>query len=91
MTETDVQLHLREPFDEQTAFDVLSKGWYNGAVAELTEGRLYPLTFFDPVRLAQDLEQEGTRGIPCLVEIALVGHRSGNACFAPASLPPQVV
>src|SRR5687768_9562432 len=41
------------------AFEVASKGWYNGVTVELENGKRYSVCFYDPVRLKQDLESEG--------------------------------
>jgi hypothetical protein len=65
-------VHFREVLDEYLWWEISQKGWYTGAVAELPGGKFYPLTFFDPVRLAQEMEAEVERGKPCLVEQALV-------------------
>lgn len=66
------RLHLREPFDEMIAYEISCKGWYSGAVAELPNGHFYPLFFYDPVRLAQDLAADMKYGCPCIDEEALV-------------------
>jgi hypothetical protein len=66
------KLLLREPFDERTAWEVSSKGWYNGATVELPDGSRYPVFFYDPVRLAQDLQAEVSLDRPCLAEPAMV-------------------
>jgi len=65
-------LHFRDSFDEYEWYEISCKGWYTGAVAELPEGKLYPLTFYDPVRLAQESASEFERGKPCFAEHALV-------------------
>src|SRR5262249_28693999 len=45
-----------EGFDD-FAWEVESKGWFQGAIA-VVAGRRYSVTFYDPVRLAQDIETE---------------------------------
>jgi hypothetical protein len=65
-------LHLNESLDGYLGHEIASKGWYGGAVAELPGGKFYPLTFYDPVRLAQEVESEQKRGNPCAAEPALV-------------------
>jgi hypothetical protein len=62
------KLHFREPFEGLVAFEVPSKGWYNGVTVELNNGRLIPVFFYDPVRLAQDLEADAARGEPFVAE-----------------------
>lgn len=51
-------LHLPDGFD-----DLLTeaKGWFPDARLE-SEGRIYRLTFYDPVRLAQEIESDLERG-----------------------------
>jgi hypothetical protein len=66
------KLHLREPFDDVTAWEVSSKGWYSGAVVELLDGSRYPVFFYDAGRLAQDLQAEVDGGRPCLAEPAMI-------------------
>jgi len=49
---------FREEFDELTAFEVESKGWYSGITVELENKNTYQLFFYDPIRLHQDLEAD---------------------------------
>ena len=49
-------LTLPEDFEDY-ASEVQSKGWFSGATL-LFAGKLYRLNFYDPVRLAQDVESE---------------------------------
>ena len=41
---------------EQYAWELESKGWFSGALLQL-QGRRYRLTFYDPARLGQDIEE----------------------------------
>jgi hypothetical protein len=66
------KLLLREPFDDRTAWEVSSKGWYSGATVELPDGSRYPLFFYDPARLSQDLDGEVESGSPCLAQPAMI-------------------
>ena len=43
-------------FDDH-AWEVESKGWYQGIVV-IFEGKEYPITFYDAVRLSQDIAAE---------------------------------
>jgi hypothetical protein len=45
------------PWFEDHDWEVVAKGWFAGVVAVI-EGRRYTLTVYDPVRLAQDVEEE---------------------------------
>ena len=51
-----VILNLPEGF-ETFAWEVESKGWLQGANIEVL-GKIYSITFYDPTRLAQDIESE---------------------------------
>lgn len=43
-------------FDDY-AWEVESKGWLQGVIVIL-DGKKYPITFYDPVRLSQDIDGE---------------------------------
>ncbi len=47
---------------ESYAWEVEVKGWLQGVVA-IIDGRRYPLTFYDPTRLSQDVKDEVSRGV----------------------------
>ena len=66
------KLLLCQPFDDRTAWEASSKGWYSGATVELPDGSRHPVFFYDPVRLAQDLQAEVGLGRPCLAEPAMI-------------------
>ena len=57
---TKHQLILPQNFDEY-AWEVESKGWFSGARIRF-EGKDYILTFYDAVRLVQEIEAEFLRG-----------------------------
>ena len=59
-------------FDERTAFEVELKGWFEAVAVQLPNGAEIPLSFRDPVRLAQDLEAEVAAGKCCVAEPALI-------------------
>lgn len=60
-----------EDFDERAAFEITLKGWLSAQV-EVENGQRYPVFFYDPVRLQQDLEEEAKLGRPCLAEPGLI-------------------
>lgn len=60
-----------EDYDERGEWDVERKGWLQGVEVELA-GERFPLFFYDPVRLAQDLEADGKHGRTVLAEPGLV-------------------
>jgi hypothetical protein len=68
----DITYHFPPEFDERAEYEMALKGHLCGGEVELADGRRYPVTFFDPVRLAQDLERMASRGEPAFVEPALV-------------------
>jgi hypothetical protein len=57
---TDHSLIFPEGYDEY-ALEVESKGWFGDAKLSFS-GRLYRLTFYDPARLAQEIDSEIQRG-----------------------------
>ena len=65
------RLILPEGFDERSAFEAASKGWLT-AQLEADDGRRYPLYFYDPVRLQQDLAGYVEDGEPCLAEPGMI-------------------
>jgi hypothetical protein len=52
----DYQLVIPDDFDDYS-WEVESKGWFNGAMA-IFEGVHYRVVFYDPIRLAQEIEDE---------------------------------
>lgn len=52
------QLLFPDWFDELAELEVANKGWLQGVRVELADGRRIPVHFYDPVRLAQDLEED---------------------------------
>jgi hypothetical protein len=62
-----IELQHAVAFDERAAFEVEQKGWYDGAIAKLSDGRRFALSFIDPARLAEDIRFDFTRGQKCVV------------------------
>lgn len=69
---TNATFHFPPDFDERAEWEMSSKGYLTGGEVELTDGRRYPVTFYDPVRIAQDVEASGSYGVPMLAEPGLV-------------------
>jgi hypothetical protein len=71
---SDFSLALPADFDDFVP-DLKAKGWYGDAVL-VVSGRKYRLCFYDPVRLAQEIQSEFERGVeffePNLVVIPAV-------------------
>jgi hypothetical protein len=59
-------------FDENDAADIEQKGYFQHAIANLPDGRRVRLSFWDPVRLSQDLETEKAQGRICIAEPGLI-------------------
>ncbi len=59
-------------YDERAEYESELKGWLPGVEIELGDGSRYPVTFYDPVRLGQDVEAEAKLDRPCLAEPGLV-------------------
>lgn len=57
---SNVTIEFPSGFDDYE-WEVEAKGWLQGVVATI-DGRRYPLTFYDPTRLSQDIEEELARG-----------------------------
>jgi hypothetical protein len=71
-THDQLTLLFTEDFDERMAFDIEQKGWCGIALVQLPNGARFKLFFYDPVRLAQDLENGLARGAVCIAEPGLV-------------------
>lgn len=61
-----------EDYDARSEYETPFRGYLEGVVVQLEDGSRYPLAFFDPVRLRQDLEAEVKWGKSCLAEVNLI-------------------
>ncbi len=61
-----------EWYDERAEWESEMKGWLQGVRVKLANGAVFPLFFFDPVRLAQDLEMATKLGEPYIAEHGLI-------------------
>jgi hypothetical protein len=61
-------IHYPEWFTERVEMEMTDKGYFAGPFVELEDGSRYELYFYDPVRLAQDLERMLPHGYPCLAK-----------------------
>jgi hypothetical protein len=64
-------VHFPEWYDERGEWEAESKGWLQGVQIELPDGKRFPLFFYDPVRLAQDLEADTSQDRPVIAEPGL--------------------
>lgn len=58
----DAQLIFINEFSEREAFEASSRGYLSHVLVKLKSGRLYPVIFYDAVRLKQDLDELATHG-----------------------------
>ena len=49
-----------------------SKGWLDNVIVTTENGKEYTLSFYDPVRLSQDLEEEIKMGKTAIIEKGLL-------------------
>lgn len=79
---TSYRLEFPDEFTE-CAWEVEAKGWLPGVVAVIGGWR-YPLTFYDPVRLSQDIEAEIANGRPFFEPNLIVVPTVTRACIESA-------
>ena len=60
------------PFDDRISFEIEQKGWCGIAAVELENGQRVKVFFYDPGRLAQDLEVELKSGKFCIAEPGMI-------------------
>jgi hypothetical protein len=63
---------LPEGFDERRAFETPLRGYLSDVFVETEEGLRYPVFFVDPVRLAQELEDNVELGQGFLAEPGMI-------------------
>jgi len=66
------RLVFKVPFDERTAFEIEQKGWCGIAAVEMPNGQRVDVFFYDPVRLAQDLQADIDSGKTCIAEPGMI-------------------
>ena len=59
-------------FDDFDAFNAIGAGYRGGVLVELHDGSRYPVVFYDPVRLGQDLEEESKQGSTFIAEPGMI-------------------
>jgi hypothetical protein len=75
-------IHFPESYTERVEMEMTDKGYFAGPFVELADGSWYELYFYDPVRLAQDLERMLPHGYPCLAR--------GNMVIVPEVTPTAI-
>jgi hypothetical protein len=66
------RLVFKYPFDEAAAYDAEARGYLAYVAVELDNGTRYPVVFYDPVRLQQDLEVETGEGRAFIAEPGMI-------------------
>jgi hypothetical protein len=59
-------------FSDRDAFEAEERGYCGHVVVQLPTGAKFGVCFYDPVRLAQDLERAQESGDVCLAEPGLI-------------------
>ena len=59
-------------YTEAFAYEAWARGQCGAVSVEMSDGRRYPVYFYDAERLAQDLEEETKLGRPFLAEKGLI-------------------
>jgi hypothetical protein len=72
MTTSTVTLSFTYDLDDRAAYEIEKKGFFEHAIANLPEGRRVKVSFWDPGRLAQDLEMEVKQGHVSLGQPGLI-------------------
>lgn len=66
------QIRFPDWYDDRAEWEAEQKGWLQGVEIELGDGSRYAVTFYDPVRLAQDLEEGVKWDRPFIAEPGLI-------------------
>ncbi len=66
------QLVFPEWYDERGEWEAQSKGWLQGVEMCFANGKVQSLFFYDPVRLAQDLQADTLQGKPFIAHLGLI-------------------
>lgn len=61
-----------EAYDERAEYETLAKGWLSQVIVQSEDGSRYSVSFIDPVRLQQDMEEYARLGTPYFTEPGLI-------------------
>lgn len=67
-----MEIHYPIKWTEQDHFELEAKGWLSDVTVITNSGHKYSMCFYDPTRLAQDLEEEIKSGKSAIIEKGLV-------------------
>lgn len=59
-------------FDERAAFEAESRGFLSHVAVELDDGSRYPVIFYDPVRLQQEIDDSIKAGRVCFADPGMI-------------------
>jgi hypothetical protein len=71
-TRANFEVVFPDWYDERGEWEANSKGWLQGVELRFAHGDVHSLFFYDPVRLAQDLEVETKQGRPFIAVPGMV-------------------
>ena len=66
------RLIFEPPLDDRTRDEAWQRGWLGHAKVEQRDGSVYPVVFYDVVRLGQDLVDEVASGRGCIADPGLI-------------------
>jgi hypothetical protein len=66
------QIFGSSKFDERAQAEAEARGYLSHIFVKQADGKLYPVVFYDCVRLAQDLEYEISTGRMCIADPGLI-------------------
>lgn len=69
---TSYRVVFPEWYDERGEWEAKNKGWLQGVEIRFANGFVQSLLFYDPVRLAQDLEADAKLGQPYIAHPGLI-------------------
>ncbi len=67
-----VKLNFEAGYGARDEFETPARGYRSDVLAELDDGSVYRVTFYDPVRLAQTVEDDDRSGTPYFTEPGLI-------------------
>jgi hypothetical protein len=65
-------LSFNHDLDERAEMEIENKGWFEQAIVHLPDGKKLQVCFWDPIRLAQDLETDLKSRRACLAEPGMI-------------------
>jgi hypothetical protein len=66
------KIHFHPSFDDRAELEMTDRGYLSHVEVELDDGSRYPVFFYDPIRLRQDLEEMSAHGVPVIAEPGMI-------------------